>query len=140
MGSTRLGQRGTHYVLRAQTSVELQDFRFSASEAYEMIKSVVQPVNVILDLSWSNKMPDGFSSAIRDVNRDMPQNTGRIFLVQRSSFVEIMVNAMSRLVRGQRRPFTMVHTLSEARRLAAVPCEPGKSPTEKPALNEETRR
>jgi hypothetical protein len=103
---------------------DLEDFRSSNSQAYEMIKSVARPVNVILDMRLSSGMPSGFSSAIRDVNRGMPLNTGQIILVQKSLLVEIMVNAMSKLVRGQRRPFTMVHTLDEARQLAASPREP----------------
>ena len=103
---------------------DLEDFRSSNSQAYEMIKSVAHPVNVILDMRLSSGMPNGFGSAIRDVNRGMPLNTGQIILVQKNLLVEIMVNAMSRLVRGQRRPFTMVHTLDEARRLAVSPREP----------------
>jgi hypothetical protein len=106
---------------------DLRDFRSSTSQAYEMIRSVAHPVNVILDLSLSSGMPYRFSSAIRDVNQDMPQNTGQIILVQKNLLVEVMINAMAVLVRGQRRPFTMVRTLAEARRLAAVPYEPGKS-------------
>ena len=93
----------------------LDEFYQAVETCNRLMDSVDYPVNLILDMSKSTTLPNGFMGAIRSLSQKPHANMGIMAIVGANKLVKIFTDLIAKVYRGRAaRKSYMVQTYEEA--------------------------
>ena len=91
-----------------------QDYIEAMKVVHQKLSEVDHMVDIIVDCTEINNLPDGALGSLSKSNRAYPENMGQQFVVSSSLFIELFSNMLAGMTNNNKSFFIHKHTIEEA--------------------------